>query len=165
MSRHYLLDGYNVIHKMPQLADKTLERARRGLIRLIESARPQGSRRNAVTVVFDGKAGVWSPEEQSGEVKIIFTKDETADEKIKRMVDASRRRTQMTVVTDDREIRYYVSALGASVLGVEAFCSRMFSADRSPSAPGAPKKITKSLERKINEELEDIWLKDPPVDE
>ena len=60
MSLHYLLDGYNVIHQMPDLNRPALEDQRRALVHFLETRRPQGSSRNRVTIVFDGNANVGS---------------------------------------------------------------------------------------------------------
>ena len=46
MSRHFLLDGYNVLQKIPELASKSLEDGRNGLVRLVDNSRPQGSMRH-----------------------------------------------------------------------------------------------------------------------
>ena len=54
MSLHYLLDGYNILKQIPALNDLPLEDGRRGLLRWIETQRPQGSVNNTLTVVFDG---------------------------------------------------------------------------------------------------------------
>ena len=61
MSLIYLIDGYNVIHRIPALVDKDLETSRDHLIRLIEIHRPQGSLQNSVTVIFDSSSGAEAP--------------------------------------------------------------------------------------------------------
>ena len=124
MSLHYILDGYNIIHQMPALVSKNLEQQRNGFIHGLESCRPQGSSNNKITVVFDGKAGIIGRME-SAIVKIIFSKDETADEKIKRLVEESRNAKNIIVVTNDRSIQYSVRANGAGILSVKEFLSRM----------------------------------------
>ena len=57
MSLHYILDGYNILKQIPAFNDLSLEDGRRGLMRWIETQRPQGSVNNTVTVVFDGESG------------------------------------------------------------------------------------------------------------
>ena len=69
----------------------------------------------------------------------------------------------MIVVTDDREIQRHVKALGARVWSVKDFISRLskrsaFREGQAVSLPGAGKTISKTLEFKINQELEKIWL-------
>ena len=79
MSRQVLLDGYNVLQQMPALNSLKLEDGRRGLVRFVEANRPQGSVRNSITIIFDGKEDIWGSE-SSGEVRVLFSKGETADE-------------------------------------------------------------------------------------
>ena len=90
MSLNYLLDGYNIIHRLPVLTQKNLEDARNDLIRFIEIHRPQGSSNNSVTIVFDGQPGMGGQPDASG-VKIIFSSGESADDYIKRAVSRSPR--------------------------------------------------------------------------
>lgn len=165
MSLHYVLDGYNIINQDPALATAKLEEGRNRLCRLISSQRPQGSRNNAVTVVFDGRSDFSGGETTAG-VRVVFSRDETADEKIKRIVAGEKNRKNTVVVSDDRELRYYVRALGARVVGVKEFLGRGGAADvirsgiRGKKGPGtnAPKHISKSLEHQITTELRQIWL-------
>ena len=163
MAVHYILDGYNVIHKIPSLVAGTLEARREGLIRILEVENPQGSVRNAVTIVFDGRAGM-GVRHESTKVRIIFSCDETADEKIKEMVESADLRKNIVVVTDDKAIRFYVRKLGAQFFSVEQFFGK---GRRGGGIPGdevkkqstEKKEIPHGLEQQITSELEDIWLK------
>ncbi len=161
MSLQYLLDGYNIIHKMGNLPDK-LEDQRSLLVRYIEHNRPQGSLNNQITVVFDGQAGVSSPGIDSN-VKVIFSKGQSADDKIKAIVACSTHSKNIVVVTDDREIQYAVRASGACVCSVEEFLSKRSSV-KKPSKhvknnANVQKNISKNLEDQINQELSNVWLK------
>lgn len=115
-----------------------------------------------VTIVFDGQPDMASPP-VSESVKVIFTSDETADEKIKRMVQASSAQKQVVVVSDDRDLRYYVRALGASVMTVKEFVKRL-QPDGKNEKPAVPpgKQISKTLEHEITSELEKLWLRKDP---
>ena len=160
MSLNYLLDGYNIIHRLPVLAQKTLEDARNDLIRFIEIHRPQGSFNNSVTIVFDGQIGMGGPPDASG-VKIIFSSGESADDYIKRAVSRSPHKKSTVVVTDDRDIQFYVRAQGAQVKSVDEFLSRK-EAEKNSEAAEDSKYISKTLEYKITAEFEQIWLTKPP---
>lgn len=140
------------------MAPLKLESGRLQLVRMIEAHHPQGSPKNRVTIVFDGQPGMASPP-VSESVKVIFTSDETADEKIKRMVQSSAQK-QAVVVSDDRDLRYYVRALGASVMTVKEFVKRLRPGGRSekPAVPPG-KQISKTLEYEITSELEKLWLR------
>ena len=164
MSLVYLLDGYNIIHRIPLLAEKDLEDSRDHLIRMIEVHRPQGSFNNSVTIVFDSQSGGGAVEVSSS-VKVVFSSGESADDYIKKAVARSPAKKRIVVVTDDKEIQFFVKPLGARVVGVDEFLSRMtdFSGKkRSVHKPGSDpqeaKHLSKTLEHQITSELEKIWL-------
>ena len=164
MSLHYILDGYNMIHQSDALARGSLEQQRDQLIRFLERNHLQGSVKNTLTVVFDGRSDVFS-EHKPSSVKIIFSKDESADEKIKRIVAESSIKANVVVVTNDRDIQYSVRAYGAKAIGVEGFLRKQDNAQTSVSknkerAFKEQKAIPKTLEFKITTELEKIWIKD-----
>lgn len=166
MSLQYLLDGYNIIQQSPVLSERKLKDGREKLVRLIEAHRPQGSCNNSVTIVFDGRSGMIS-QQKSVTVKTIFSQGESADEKIKRIVDASKNKKRIVVVTDDKEIRFYVRALGASPISVKEFLKKIHltseksrrNIERKSSKSQGIKQISKSVECKITEELMEVWLK------
>ena len=165
MSLSYLLDGYNIIPALPALDLKRLEEAREGLIRLIEIHRPQGSLSNKVTIVFDGQAEFFG-QTHAGAVKIVFSRGESADDCIKRMVSDSKQKKNIVVVTNDRDIRFFVRAQGARIVSVEDFVKKLradfLRKGTNPSSPSGEdsKYISKTLEFQITSELEEIWIKD-----
>lgn len=139
---------------------------------MIETSRPQGSSRNEITVVFDGSSGFWGRIE-SAIVKVIFSVHESADEKIQRMIEDSTTPKNFIVVTDDRQIQKAVKGLGAKILAVDEFLGRLKFPQQKSSlgSSGSSKKRAERSERKIsdvaqykiNQELEDIWLKKKDV--
>lgn len=166
MSLHYILDGYNIIYQIPQLTQGKLEEQRKNLVRYIETRSPQGSGRNAVTVVFDGRSDVWSDNEPSA-VKVIFSKDQSADEEIRQLVSRAQNKKNIVVVTNDRDIQYAIGALGAKAMNVQDFFhthsehrEKEEKQGRSsvPSRASA-KNISNSLEHSINAEMKKIWMK------
>ncbi len=163
MSLHYILDGYNIIHQYDAFASGSLEEQRKKLIRHLTANRPQGSVKNSVTIVFDGRADVFGDYEPS-EVKVVFSKEESADEKIKRIVANSSNKANITVVTNDRDIQYNVRSQGAKTLSVQTFFSKpgeepKESQTQKKSSGKDNKNISKTLEFKITSEFEKIWLK------
>ncbi|MCK4859119.1 MAG: NYN domain-containing protein [Candidatus Omnitrophica bacterium] len=150
---HYLIDGYNVIGQMSFLSGKTLRGEREGLIKFIEQKRPQG--KNEITVIFDGQEKVFPFQQKERGVRVVFSRGISADDKIKKMVE-KRDAKQVVVVSDDKEIIFYVRSLGAKVLSVKEFVEK-----------GLPKKREVFSEEKkmpqqtgeITAELEKIWLK------
>lgn len=149
----FIIDGYNVIHRIEQLKGKLLRSQREGLIRLLENAQAQHRRFKDVTVVFDGQKDVLAPRINST-IKIIFTKGKSADKKIKEMVEGSSFARDIGVVSDDRQIRYYVSSLRAKKISVREFLKEIH-----PSGEKAQDfKLDEEAAAQVNRELEQIWL-------
>lgn len=160
MSLRYYLDGYNIIHQIEALAYGSLEDQRHNLIKHIEINRPQGSLQNEVTVVFDGRSDIYGGASSSS-VKVVFSKDESADEKIKRMISETSSKRNVVVVTNDRSIQYSVRAMGAKAVSVEEFFVKPSATGKSYSKEKrSTKNISKTLEFKITDELKKIWIKD-----
>jgi predicted RNA-binding protein with PIN domain len=157
MSLHFVLDGYNIIKQLPSQSQKKLKFSRNALLWFVEEKRPQGSRKNKVTVVFDGKEDVL-PYKIDSSAEVIFTKNESADDKIKRIVEKSQNPKQVVVVTDDRELRFFVRRLGAKLMSVVEFIS-LKDKTQAPPPKDDKKIIPAHIERAITEELKGIWLK------
>ncbi len=154
MSVQYLVDGYNAIYRISDFLKNSLEESRKSLISFIERTRPQGSSKNLVTVVFDGKPGMISGM-RSNSVKIIFTERTNADEKIKRIVDQAKIKKNIVVVTDDKEIQFYVCQLGAKKMSIEQFFIK-----KEANGPVDSRRVSHVQEHEINQELKDVWLKE-----
>ncbi len=140
---------------LPFEALNKLEDQRQQLIQWIESRAPQGSARNAVTVVFDGRTDVWSPS-ASSTVRVIFAQGQSADEKLIQMVEEAAHRKNIVVVTDDRSLQRSVRTLGAKVSGVQAFLEQ--GSPARVTRPESGKNISKTLEHKITSEFTQIWV-------
>lgn len=161
MSRQFLLDGYNVLHKMPELVEKSLEDGRAGLLRFISQGRPQGSPRNSVIVVFDGSEDVWSlPSE--GETRVLFSKGESADDLIKRLIEEAANPREIVLVSDDRDLVKFAGAQGAEVWTVADFLRQGRKRALPATAQGKAtdgKVISEVFRARVDREFERIWLK------
>lgn len=151
----YIVDGYNVIHKVVGLGSKRLLNQRESLIQMIELAQAQNKSFKDVTVVFDGKEGIIAPSRRSA-VKIIFSKKTCADKKIKHLVESSSFARDIVVVSDDRQVRFYASSAGAKRISVEEFLKKLKQADKKKTIS----RLTAMEKSVINEELEKVWLKE-----
>ena len=118
---------------------------------------------------FDGQGGFGLGEDISNTVRCTFSRNETADDKIKRFVSQAKNKKCIVVVTNDREIQYFVKALGAKVLSVEKFWSKTEYSEnglnkvpkkKDKAEPACQKRISRTTASKINSELENVWLKD-----
>jgi len=164
MSLQYLLDAFNIIYQIPSLSKGSLEDQRKALIRFIDAKRPQGSGRNTVVIVFDGGPGN-APRDEALSARVLYSSDETADEKIMRLVDDAENRKSLIVVTNDRPLQYAVRALGAKVLSVRDFVAQgdpkllPKRSGKQVKEKETPKNISHTMEHEINSEMESIWLK------
>jgi predicted RNA-binding protein with PIN domain len=120
----YLVDGNNVMaQRVGWHRDKAGAR-RRLLDELARFTQAKGVR---VTVVFDG-----APEQHFADgasyrgVRVFYAeRGSNADERIKTLVEASRERRTLVVVTSDRALAGYVGRCGARVLRAGEFRRRM----------------------------------------
>jgi predicted RNA-binding protein with PIN domain len=156
MSLHYLLDGYNIIKQVPALANKDLRSGRLALCHFIESQKPQGSQRNKITVVFDGKSDV-GPFPKPHSIAVIFSQDKSADDEIKAIVEKTPHRATLVVVSDDRNLKLDCRALGARIISVQEFLSKPKTIIKHNEER---KDIPFDVEYKINKELGRLWLKE-----
>ncbi len=126
-----ILDGYNVIHAVPELAqhmDRSLQAAREALVRLCQEYRARRGDLGRLYVVFDGRETetYGSPEQQHGSVTVLFTQQpEEADTRILRVIEAQGGRSRCVVVSNDNEVFNNARAFGARVLSVQAFYERV----------------------------------------
>jgi predicted RNA-binding protein with PIN domain len=111
----YLVDGNNV---MAQRAGWHRDRARARRELLDELARFARAKRVTVMAVFDGE-----PDDHFGDgasymgVRVYYAeRGADADERIKRLVESSRERRTLLVVTSDRALAGYVRHYGARVI-------------------------------------------------
>ena len=120
----YLVDGNNVMgQRVGWHRDKP--KARRRL--MDELARFAQERRVSVSVVFDG-----APEKHFADgasykgVRVFYAeRGSNADERIKKMVEQSRERRTMFVVTSDRALADYVRRCGVQVIRSGEFRQRI----------------------------------------
>ena len=115
-----ILDGYNIIHKIPKLElkmDESLESARRALAMLLSDWRRRYLDAS-VCIVFDGKdreAPDVSAKRIAG-IDCVFTRTgESADTRIIRIVHDSKNAREILVISDDNSVRNSCCAHGAEV--------------------------------------------------
>jgi predicted RNA-binding protein with PIN domain len=152
--------------QMPALCDRTLEDGRKGLVRFIREHRPQGSDRNAVTVVFDGQDGIVASDVPMDQViRVIFTRGTSADDHIRELLEAASDPRQIICVTNDRDLGLSCRHRGAVVWSVDQFVgSARKDAARKPgparrgSLEADVKRITDRDRNMIDQEFSALWL-------
>jgi len=134
VKRFYLIDGYNVIFRDPDLREiyrKDPEAGRRRLLDLV--SRYAAARSARGIVAFDGGE---SPEgrvepSSSGSVETIFVKD--ADAYIRRRVYGAREKDALVVVSsDEAHVARYARGMGIRLVRVEEFMEDVRVKDRMP---------------------------------
>lgn len=168
MSLHYILDGYNIIRHPDFISVKKIKDARVGLLRFITDKKPCGSSNNKVTVVFDGSGDLDTARVSNKRIEVLFTGffpaagaeafHSNADDKIKKLVRDSKNPRIIVVVSDDREIQFFIKSYGARSMSAAEFINK------GVAIPKPQKDLPKiglsySQTAKINKELEDLWLK------
>lgn len=164
---HFMLDGYNVLMRIPELFGKRVdipfEPTREGLLQFLAKYRPQGSEKNDVSVVFDGFTAMkmdWQTLRKKG-IQVIFSDEKSADDKIFQMVQDTERHRETVVVTDDRELSERIGYLKVKVVSIQEFLSKVIAKYPKPAAArdDVKKRLSPNEEWKITEELKKIWLK------
>jgi predicted RNA-binding protein with PIN domain len=128
----YLIDGHNLIGRLPGIQLSDIDDEEQLVARLLEFCRAGGKK---VEVIFDraapGQAGVRT----RGAVSVRFTPaGRTADDAIlKRLRQLKRAARNWTVVSSDRQVQANAREAGAAVLSSDDFAARM-AAQRSAAA-------------------------------
>lgn len=119
-----IIDGYNVIHAIPEiegLLDESLQAARIGLVRFLTEFKEARKDIKKIFIVFDGKSGEF-PEETavSPGITAIYTRDgQEADEKIVEIIKDAQNPGLITVVSDDNFLYNNTRALGGRIKTVK----------------------------------------------
>jgi len=121
-----VLDGYNVIHAVPELArhlDQSLESAREALVRFCQAYRAGRGDVARLVVVFDGdEAHARGPQADRGGVTVLFTgRQEEADERIVQWARADGGRSRLVIVSNDTLVFNNARAHGARAMSVSEF--------------------------------------------
>ena len=127
-----VVDGYNLIHAMPELARLVatdLERARDALVAKLAVYR--SGRGVRVTVVFDGRRQAAPQTRPPSGIEVVFSRaPQNADAKIKTMLSLEKSPRSWTVVTSDNSIVLYARDFGAKTVPSAEFAAKL-----GPSIP------------------------------
>jgi predicted RNA-binding protein with PIN domain len=122
-----VIDGYNLIHAMPELArlvGTDLERARDSLVAKLAVYRSQRNVR--VTVVFDGRGVGAQQTRPPGGIEVIFSRPpQNADAKIKNMLALEKNPKSWTVVTSDNSIVLFARDYRAKTMPSTEFAAQL----------------------------------------
>ena len=117
-----IVDGYNAIHKIPEiddLLDESLEDARNAITDMARSYQRRDGGIAEVHVVFDGK------DEYRGlsfnKPNQVFSSTGQGDRSIIRLAQDKSSKFHVVVVSDDNRVGNSCRAAGATVIGVKKF--------------------------------------------
>ena len=121
----YILDAYNVIHKIPsleKLADKDLRTSREALIHLVTRLAARGDT-TKIILVFDGQTQYHDLANSAPpKIKLIYSNtNEDADDRIAVVLESLPERPIRIVVSDDNSVRNHARAYKASPMSVAKF--------------------------------------------
>ena len=146
----WLIDGYNVIRRDPDLRAheaESLEAGRTALLRLVAGAARAGGDR--FTVVFDG-APASRPTPAGGQVEVIFSRPpDKADDVLVRL--ARQLGAGAAAVTSDRAVRDAAGRAGCAVISAEQFLDALSAESEledpattsPPPKSGNPRRLSK----------------------
>jgi len=160
-----IVDGYNVIHRVPRfhsILQRSLEAARESLLCYCSTWRDTRGDFAELLVVFDGDSSVEGADHLMVRgVQVTYTRTgETADDRIRGMVDDSPSNRECVVVTDDGELaaairsrggRFMSSTEFANVLGRQTRSSRCARQDENKPP------LSQEDEMSINADLRRVW--------
>ena len=148
----FILDAYNVIHKIPELEiclERDLRTARDALTGLCQQLLSKRGDIQQIILVFDGNSRFRHlPQIHPPKIKIVFSEtEEDADEKIVDVLEEKSGRVEKVVVSDDNFVRNHARAYKARVMKAAEFYSliRKTRSRQLPEAGGERKPLAPSL--------------------
>lgn len=157
MSLRYIIDGNNVLHHPDLTSPRRGCDPRFALVDFILKYKLTGSRKNKVTLVFDGYPPATLKGEPPDNIEIMFSRKETADQTIRRLLEKAATAKSILVVSDDKEIKIFTRLIGARSLAVKDFLGRK-NKTAFPQDSSLKPELSYSQIDKINQELRKIWL-------
>jgi len=157
MSRHYLIDGYNVV-RHPAFSGSGNDE-RNALLSCIVNRRLCGSINNRVEVFFDGNPPSFGWQSPYSAVHVVFSGDHSADDEIISRVASSARPRSFCVVSADGRIVSAARACGAQIMDPADFLTAGPKKGPHNREKEEQRPVTPVQRERINEELGRLWLK------
>ena len=120
---HYIIDGNNVIGKIPELfklQKNDKQRAREQLVYLLQ--RYFNNKKINLTLHFDGYAN--NPLSLT-KGKIVYSENKSADSLIKENIESVKNRKNIILVTSDNELRNFGKACGCTIISSKDFGTQL----------------------------------------
>lgn len=142
MHARLLIDGYNLAHKLDlKITKETLERAREEVQRKVSLYISR--KKIKATIVYDGR-WILGAAQTLGNLEIVFTDcGETADSRIKKMIDDASGQKSLCVVTSDNAILRYAEISRVATMRSEDFLAALRSMERNSGGKPTPRAESK----------------------
>ena len=151
-----IVDGYNIIHAIPELENElneSLMSARRALSEAL--SRYQAGERSIkkIYVAYDSKDGTGDIEDM-GLVKNIYApKNSNADKEIVSMLKAAKNPKRIAVLSRDNFVINHARAMGVDILSLNKFLKKITTAKKGNSR----QRLSDEDKDEITRELKNIW--------
>jgi predicted RNA-binding protein with PIN domain len=160
-----IIDGYNVIYRVPRFKaqlDRSLQAGREALLRYCSEWKTHRRDIDRFYVVFDGDSSVIGGEVAASApgVRALYSKTgETADRRIQRMLEQADRHEEISVVSDDNEVRdsarvHHMRSMSASGF---AGIGRSRGAEGKMLTEETESPLPPAAQRAITNELRGLW--------
>ncbi len=146
----YIIDGNNLIGKSKHLIGvqkKDKQSSREKLVLILD--RYFYNKKYNITLHFDGFAG---QKINSSKVKIVYSQNLTADEKIKKQIENSTSRKNTIVVTSNNNIAEFAKVCSCKVISSEEFLNMIENYNRIDDEEARMKEIP-------NSDIIDLFIK------
>ena len=158
----YILDAYNVIHKIRSLdraLNKDLRAAREALIRLCAEYAAGRGDVSKIILVFDGKSEFQDlPHNAPPKIKMIFSDTgEDADERIITVLEDLSKQPHKCVVSDDNFVRNQARAHLTPIMSVSEFETLFRGLKKTP--PGKASSEKSPLPKNLADEITAAYKK------
>jgi predicted RNA-binding protein with PIN domain len=123
MIKKYIIDGNNLIGKIPIIWNLQKKDKQASRVKLVSFLQQYFNRKNIkVSLHFDGFSGDAIP---SGKIKIKYSNNQIADIKIKEEIDLSRNPKVVAVVSSDNSIAGYAKVNSCTIIKSEDFAKKL----------------------------------------
>ena len=147
MIKKYIIDGNNLIGKIPHIWELQKKDKQASRVKLASLLSYYFSSKNVkVSLHFDGFAGDAIP---SGKIKIKYSNNRIADDKIKEEIDLSRNPKVLAVISSDNSVYNYARVNSCQRIKSEDFAKQIMQRDKSKTEEEIAKTISKEEIKKI----------------
>ena len=160
----YIIDAYNVIHKIKKLEvtlNQNLRRARDALVELCGRLVCARGGISKIILVFDGKSEFRDLQNASPpKIELVFSETgESADERIILVLEQLEKQRNKCVVSDDNFVRNHARAYAASVMSVSQFTPLIYPSNQKQPNKRSPHDSARGLSPEEARDITEAYKK------